>query len=311
MYLHPELPDTHHHPLLWSPKPVIQLPDQDFMVDWLADPDTGTPMYMACPHARCLSTRFKSPAMLYRHWVVASHEGELSIIDRRGGTPVDVSFRHQCPCCNVMMKNPVPHTHAQTKACKDTFARCMAKDSKHRNEREIGRSPFKSRGESLSKVMEFNYLGRIMMALNDDSLAVHHGIAKAKSKWAELWRILGSKPILTKTFVRFYKAIVVNVFLYGCETWRLQSRSLDALEAFHKKSGQPFRRMMTGGEVVWIRPPVEPLLERTNLKPIFKYISTKQTTFRASFQGRPPTERGARSLRDCICSKGSWFSETE
>jgi hypothetical protein len=44
MYLHPELPDTHHHPLLWSPEPVTQLPDQDFTVDWLADPDTGTPL---------------------------------------------------------------------------------------------------------------------------------------------------------------------------------------------------------------------------------------------------------------------------
>jgi hypothetical protein len=82
----------------------------------------------------------------------------------------------------------------------------MAKDHKHRNEMEIGRSPIKSRGEPLSKVMEFNnYLGRTLTVLNDNSLAVHRAIAKAKAKWAELRRILGPKPILTKTFVRFYK----------------------------------------------------------------------------------------------------------
>jgi hypothetical protein len=314
VYLHPELPDTHHHPLLWSPEPVTQLPDQDFTVDWLADPDTGTPLYMACPHARCLSTRFKSPAMLYRHWAVAGHGGELSVIDRRGNTPVDVTFRHQCPRCNLRMKNPVPTTHAQTKACKDTFARRMAKDNKQRNESEIGRSPFKSRGEALSKVMEFNYLGRTMTAANDDSLAVHRALAKAKSKWAELRRILGSKPILTKTFVRFYKAIVLNVLLYGCETWHLQSRSLDALEAFHNKcvrtiSGQPFRRTKTGGEVVWIRPPVEPLLEQTNLKPISEYISTRKTTFRASYQGRPTTERNDAPVRSYLFKRKLVFDD--
>jgi exonuclease III len=232
MYIHPELPDTHHHPQLWSPEPVTQQPDQDFTVDWTADPETGTHMYMACPHERCLSTRFKSPAMLYRHWCVAGHEGKLFVMDKRGrGAPVDATFRYQCPKCLLMMKNPVPDTHEHTKACRDNFARRMAKDSKHRNESEIMRSPFKSRGKHLTKVIEFTYLGRTMTATNDDTLAVHHALAKAKSKWAELRRILGSKPILTKTFVRFYKAIVLNVLLYGSETWRLPRRSLAALEA--------------------------------------------------------------------------------
>jgi hypothetical protein len=56
-------------------------------------------------------------------------------------------------------------------------------------------------------VTDFNYLGRTLTALNDDTLSVHQAIAKAKSKWAKLRLILGSKPILTKTFVWFYKTI--------------------------------------------------------------------------------------------------------
>jgi hypothetical protein len=179
-----------------------------------------------------------------------------------------------------MMKNPVPDTHEHTKACRDNFARRMAKDSKHKNESEIMHSPFKSRGEHLMKVIEFTYLGRTMTAANDDSLAVHHALAKAKSKWAELPRILGSKPILTKTFVRFYKAIALNVLLYGSETWRLPRRSLDALKAFHNKClrtipGKPFQWLSVGGEVTWIRPPVEPLLKKT-----------KQANSRANYQGK-------------------------
>jgi hypothetical protein len=33
---------------------------------------------------------------------------------------------------------------------------------------------------------------------------------------------------------------------------------------------------------------VEPLLDKTKLKPIFKYISTKQANFRANYQGKAP-----------------------
>jgi exonuclease III len=315
VYIHPELPDTHHHPQLWTPEPVTQRPDQDFTVDWAADPETGMAMYMACPHERCLSTRFKSPAMLYRHWCVAGHEGKLTILDKRGGgAPVDVSFRHQCPKCRLYMQRPVPQSHAQTKACQDSYARRRAKEHKHKNEKELVRSPFKARGEHLSKVTDFNYLGRTLTATNDDTLAVHHAIAKAKSKWAELRRILGSKPILTKTFVRFYKAIVLNVLLYGSETWRLPARSLAALEAFHNKcvrtmSGQPFRRLSVGGEVQWIRPPVEPLLAKTKLKTISEYISTRQATFRANYHGRAPAERCELPLRSHLFKRRLLFGE--
>jgi hypothetical protein len=296
LFVHPEMAETHHHPSLWSPEPVTQLPDQDFTVDWLADPESGASLYMACPHERCLSTRFKSPAMLYRHWAVAGHGGQLTIIDRRGANPVDVSFHHQCPKCLLMMQRPVPPTHAQTKACKDNHARRMAKEHKSINEREIMRSPFKSRGEHLSKVTEFNYLGRTLTAANNDTLAVHHAIAKAKRKWAELRRILMNKPLKTKTVVRFYKAIVLNVLLYGCETWQLSQRPLDALEAFHNKcvrtiSGQPFQRLLVDGEIQWIRPSVEPLLQATNLSTISEYISTRQASFRASYRCRPTSER--------------------
>jgi hypothetical protein len=137
---------------MWTPELVTQRPDQDFTVDWIIDPEMGTPMYMVCPHEPCLSTRFKSPAMLYLHWCAAGHEGKLSVMDRRGGgVPVDATFWHQCPKCRLFMQHPIPQTHAQTKACKDSYARRMAKDHKHRNKKELMQSQFKSRGEHCAR----------------------------------------------------------------------------------------------------------------------------------------------------------------
>jgi hypothetical protein len=296
LHVHPELTETHQHPSLWSPEPVTQLPDEDFVVNWEADAETGTSLFMACPHDRCVSTRFKSPSMLYKHWSVAGHEGRLTIIDKRGEQPRDVSFTHQCPKCLLWMKNPVPPTHAHTKACKENTARRLAKAQQQTNEEEINRSPFKSKGVPLTKTTEFNYLGRTLTATNDDTLAIHLAIAKAKKKWAELRRILGQKPVKPKTFGRFYKAIVLNVLLYGSESWQINQRSLDALEAFHNKcvrtiSGQPFRRVAVGDEIQWIRPPVEPLLKANKLKTITKYITTRRDNFRAKYQCQPTIDR--------------------
>jgi hypothetical protein len=48
---------------------------------------------------------------------------------------------------------------------------------------------------ALTKVSQFPYLGLTLTVTNDDILAVQHNITKAKKKWAEMRRILGSNPI--------------------------------------------------------------------------------------------------------------------
>jgi hypothetical protein len=145
-------------------------------------------------------------------------------------------------------------------------------------------------------VNSFLYLGRNLTATNDDTLAVQTNIAKAKKKWAELRRILSCSAVKTNTFVRFYKAIVINVLLYGSEMWLVKGQTLDAMEAFHNKcvrtiSGQPIRREVVDGEEVWIRPSIGPLLEKTKLKMLTKYIESRKTNLTASYKGKSTTDR--------------------
>jgi hypothetical protein len=298
LHCHPELPTTHRHPTLWTPPPTPGPPPAEnaFTVFWDRCANTGTNLHMSCPHETCLSTRFASPAMLYRHWSVAGHTETLKIIDRRGDAPVDVSFRHQCPKCMLMMRNSVPQSHASTKACKDNTARRKAKVRPSRNELELRRSPFKSNGDHLPKVENFLYLGRILEAANDDTLAVKVAIAKAERKWAEVRRVLAREPVKTKTFVRFYEAIILNVLLYGSETWKVSRQALDSLESFHKKcvrtiSGQPIRREVVDGKVHWIRPPIGPLYSETKLKPLTEYIMTRKKNLEVNYKTRSTEER--------------------
>jgi hypothetical protein len=46
---------------------------------------------------------------------------------------------------------------------------------------------------------------------------------------------LGPKPFLRNTFVRFHKAVVLNVVLYGSETWKVTKWTVETLEALHNK----------------------------------------------------------------------------
>jgi hypothetical protein len=260
LHCHPELPTTHRHPDLWTPQPVSGPPPEGngFTVYWDKCAETGTNLHMSSPHDTCLSTRFASQAMLYRHWSVAGRE------------------------------EPVPQSHAETKACKDNTARRKAKIRRSWNELELRCLPLKARGDLLPKVDKFLYLGRILEATNDDTLAVKVATAKAKSKWAEVRRVLSREPVKTKTFVRFYKAIILNVLLYGSETWKVTRQTLDSLESFHKKcvrtiSGQQIRREVVDGGVHWIRPPIGPLYSKTKLKPLTHYIETRKMNLEGNY----------------------------
>jgi hypothetical protein len=145
-------------------------------------------------------------------------------------------------------------------------------------------------------VDHFLYLGWILEAANDDTLAVQQGIVKAKRKWAEIRRILHREPVKVKTFVRLYKAIVLNVLLYGSKMWKVSRQASDALEAFHNRcvrmiSGQPIRREVVDGEIQWIRPSIGPLLTQTKLKPLTEYIETRKANLTVSYKGKSIEER--------------------
>ena len=91
---------------------------------------------------------------------------------------------------------------------------------------------FKAYGELVEVVLEFKYLGRILMATYKDWLAVAGNLKKARQIWGRLARVLsrgGADPKVSRTF---YISVKQAVLLFGSETWVLTARMKKALDSF-------------------------------------------------------------------------------
>jgi Reverse transcriptase (RNA-dependent DNA polymerase) len=312
LYAHPERPETHKHPQLWTPRVDRGDRPDKFVAHWNAA--GGIQCRIACPDPDCAASSFKSPSELRIHWAKKMHEGTLRVFDNRGTQPVESIALHQCPHCKVWRSSPASQSHFSSKLCRDLTSKRRATERAAVQAEEVNRSPFKHKGTALTKVTQFPYLGRTLTASNDDILAVQRNTAKAKKKWAEMRRILGSEPIMPKTFVRFYKAVVMNVLLYGSETWKVTEQTDGVLEAFHNKcvrtiTQQPVRQEVVNGELIWVRPPIAPLLAKTNLQPLAHYIRARKANLTVSYQGKRPEDHVDLSNRSYVLNRTLLFDD--
>ena len=298
IHKHPENVATHVHPTLWSPGPSPSQATEEYRAIW--PPGGGKIM---CPAPDCLSSQFGSPSLLRTHWAQKMHLGKLRIFDNRKYNMTEHQANHHCNLCNVWRVRPIDETHAETAYCKGIVERLQARDAERIFQEESNRSPFKHRGVHLTKVDAFLYLGRVLTASNNDHLAVHRNLTKAKQKWSQIRRILSGKAVLVRTYVRMYKAVVLSVLLYGCETWDLSLQSKASLESFHNRCvrtimKEPIRAEFVGGETVWTRPTIQPLLWRAGLETIQFYVACRRAKLNETYQARTPGERIVRRLQN-------------
>ena len=68
-------------------------------------------------------------------------------------------------------------------------------------------------------VTSFRYLGRVILLLNDDWLAVVINLSRARAVWKRMTRIFsreGAEPWVSGSF---FKDVVQAVFLFSLESW--------------------------------------------------------------------------------------------
>ena len=90
---------------------------------------------------------------------------------------------------------------------------------------------FHAYGKPMEAVSEFRYLGRLLMATEDDWPAVTGNIRKAWVSWGRLARVLGREEADPKVSRSFYNAATQQVLLFGAETWFLTRKMESALDA--------------------------------------------------------------------------------
>ena len=101
---------------------------------------------------------------------------------------------------------------------------------------------FRIYGKQIEKVREFTYLGRILACDDDDTKAIEHQIARARTKWRSMASILKKDGANAATMAIFYKTVVQAVLLYGAESWVVNDTNLRKLRAFYHRAV----RYMTG-----------------------------------------------------------------
>ena len=80
---------------------------------------------------------------------------------------------------------------------------------------------FEAYGEPIKDVTEFNYLGRVLTAGDDDCPAVVGNLGKARRSLGQLAQVLGREGSDPKVSRSFYIAVAQAVLLFGEETWVL------------------------------------------------------------------------------------------
>ena len=137
---------------------------------------------------------------------------------------------------------------------------------------------FNIRGEEIELVSSFEYLGRQLTETDDDVTAIHTNIAKARTQWGKVVRILARQTSNRKTMGKFFETVVESVLLYGSETWVLSNQMMALLDSFHHRCARfiPQEHIQQLEDGSWITPSNESILKKAGLKPIKTYIQKRK-----------------------------------
>ena len=85
-------------------------------------------------------------------------------------------------------------------------------------------------------VTEFKYLGSIVQAKGGITQEVGERIAKVNKAFGALWEpVFRDSNLSLRTKRKVYKAVVLEVLLYGSETWTTKRNDVRRLEVFHNR----------------------------------------------------------------------------
>ena len=97
-------------------------------------------------------------------------------------------------------------------------------------------APIKIGTDEIEEVDQFTYLGAVMNKAGGSEVDIRKRIGKAWAAFNKLKPIWRSQKFTTKTKVNVYKACVLSVLMYGCETWGLTCGEEQLIDRFQHKS---------------------------------------------------------------------------
>ena len=90
--------------------------------------------------------------------------------------------------------------------------------------------------EEIENTNQFKYLGSVITSDGDSHKDISIRIGKAWGAYNKLRPIWRSNQLSKKTKLSVYRACVMSVLLYGCESWGMAKKFEDKLDKFQNKS---------------------------------------------------------------------------
>ena len=170
-------------------------------------------------------------------------------------------------------------------------------------------------GQQLEEVDAFKYLGSTLTKDGRSSTEIKTRIGVATSAMAKLSKIWRSKDISFPTKLKLYKALVVSILLYGCESWTLTAETSRRVQTFETKC---FRRLLNIpwqarktnehvlDQITALAGPQEPLLATVKRRKlswfghVTRHNSLPKTILQGTLEGGRRRGRQAKSWMDNI-----------
>ena len=181
----------------------------------------------------------------------------------------------------------------------------MQKWQQHRNAavaaKALGES-FTAYCVKLETVESFKYLGRMLRYDDNDALAIHMHLGKARATWGLLSWVLMEENAPLPVCSLFYKAMIQDVLLLGSETRSISLASILSLDGFHLLAARCMAGMMprrSPNDKNGTYPATEEVLEATGLYTVQMYVEVHRTTVLKVAAQRPIVELYLEAERKC------------
>ena len=151
-------------------------------------------------------------------------------------------------------------------------------------------------GEQLEEVGSFKYLGATLTKDGRSTSEIKTRLAMATAAMAKLSRFWKSKTISFNTKMKLFKALVLSILLYGCESWTMTAETTRRIQTFETKC---FRRLLdiswkehksndfVRSQVAQLAGPQEPLLALVKRRKLawFGHLIRRDTLSKTVLQG--------------------------
>ena len=178
-----------------------------------------------CPFKGCSVRSLKQTEMKVNFW--HRHVKDTVVILEKGNLP-DTCF----PLCDMLVPlKSLNGMHRCTSQCNHGVER-KRRGLAEEEEREVTARAFSPYERPLYMVTSFRYLGRVILAADDDCQAVVRNLFWARAVWRRMTCILsrdGASPRVSDFFI---KSMVQAVLLFGLETWVVLPRMVKVLGGF-------------------------------------------------------------------------------